>query len=156
MPCISQQRHHPLDLYSGYVCRLRACAVGFKHTVKVGALLWISQVEWGLGARPVLIWRVQIYPELMSHVCPPITRWTSRDLSGSVCMCGTVTQTDCKSLGDITSACVQTVNGLCLVLLLGNRRVTLWCNRKYEHINLLFWLYRKEKRGRRSLRGWKD
>lgn len=43
------------------------------------------------------------------------------------------------------------VDSYCLVLLLGNRRVTLWCNR--GHIRHSVRLYQKEKRGHRSLRG---
>lgn len=42
----------------------------------------------------------------------------------------------------------------CFVMLLGNRRVTLWCNWGYEHIRHSLRPYQKEKRGHQSLQGW--
>lgn len=53
------------------------------------------------------------------------------------------------------SVCVCRLSGrYCLVVLLGNGRVTLCCNRGYERIRYSLWLYRKEKRGHCLLRGW--
>lgn len=49
--------------------------------------------------------------------------------------------------------CADIVGSYCLVLLLGNRRVTLWFNRGYEHIRHSLRLYQKEKRGHWSLQG---
>lgn len=41
-------------------------------------------------------------------------------------------------------------DGYCFVVLLGNRRVTVWCNCGYEHVRHSLWPHRKEKRGHRS------
>lgn len=72
------------------------------------------------------------------------------------CVCNGNTNMAYKSQRDVTSACVRAdgVDGYCLVLLLGNGRVTLWCNRGYEHICHSPSLYLKEKRGHWSLWGW--
>ena len=74
------------------------------------------------------------------------------------CVCNGNTNMAYKSQRDVTSAslCVRAdgVDGYCLVLLLGNGRATLWCNRGYEHICHSTSLYLKEKRGHWSLREW--
>lgn len=77
------------------------------------------------------------------------------DLSGSLCVCDNKIDVDYKSHRAVASVCVcaDQMKGYCLALLLGNRRVTLWCNRGHEHISHSSRLYRKEKRGRRSLCG---
>lgn len=77
-----------------------------------------------------------------------------KDLSGSVCMCGTVTEY--KSYGDITSASLQTVDGHCLVLLPGNGGVTLWCNRGYEHISHSTGFIRRKSVAAGHYWGWHD
>lgn len=61
----------------------------------------------------------------------------------SVCNMG------CKSVPQRRNLCVRsdTVDGYCLVLLLGTMRVTLWCNRGHEHISHLPRPYKKEKPG---------
>ncbi len=97
----------------------------------------------------------QIYSWLTSHTSVHQSQDGLGDLSGSVCVCVCVcvcvTATQTLIINHCVCVCVcartDRVDSYCLVLLLGNRRVTLWCNRGYEHISHSPRLYQKEKRG---------
>lgn len=144
-----------LHLQHLWPCGFWQRLVGFVQPVTIGVFLWITFQSGQVTTRCRTFLDMDVPNVLLApitYVCPP-TKCTWR----FVCVCVTATQTwGYKSHRGITSACVcaDRVDGYCLVLLLGNIRVTLWCNRAYEHISHSSRRYQKEKRGHRSLRGW--